>query len=426
MSEKDKGQDHEAYTKLSLPKFLEGEEDAEVTWEIITKRYPNLAPLLREMETAISRAESLLQELKSPYTHILGSSSTLQISDSMEEIYPDRILSSYQSQGVQEDFHEKDVSETNDAKIQVNEEYLVPEEDVHSEFITSKSIEKVYVEEEEIKVITPEVSVQDESEDTKQREDDGSTKNDRNAKNTSGLEGWAKVVDEGVMHSLYPTTESAFILDKDQDDHRAFLASADEKREDSKELEKKCFSSKNNPLHQVITVQDIQEEDPALRRVKTISTLSKVVDTSKHNDAELKAYEKNLIKGTINEPEVLLSVTESEPDGEFKDQSPGRMKNSKTNEIDTQGSGDESITSSDSASHVVKLYRLCEKEKAPEPIFIVNQKMILGGLKYNVTCKALGLISRGSGSSVVDARRKAAKALIQKHRKISKNPSSKN
>lgn len=43
-------------------------EEAEMVWDVIAKRYPNAAPLLREMETAIERAEELLHRLRSaPY-----------------------------------------------------------------------------------------------------------------------------------------------------------------------------------------------------------------------------------------------------------------------------------------------------------------------------------------------------------------------
>ncbi|XP_011057900.1 PREDICTED: uncharacterized protein LOC105148094 [Acromyrmex echinatior] len=54
--------------KLEPPRSLHGVEDAEVIWDTITRRFPNAAPLLCEMETVIERAEDLLQQLKTPCT----------------------------------------------------------------------------------------------------------------------------------------------------------------------------------------------------------------------------------------------------------------------------------------------------------------------------------------------------------------------
>lgn len=52
--------------KLVPPRSLHGVEDAEIIWDTITRRFPQAAPLLCEMETVIERAEDLLQQLKTP------------------------------------------------------------------------------------------------------------------------------------------------------------------------------------------------------------------------------------------------------------------------------------------------------------------------------------------------------------------------
>ncbi|KYQ54861.1 hypothetical protein ALC60_06202 [Trachymyrmex zeteki] len=54
--------------KLEPPRSLHGVEDAEIIWDTITRRFPNAAPLLCEMETVIERAEDLLQQLRTPCT----------------------------------------------------------------------------------------------------------------------------------------------------------------------------------------------------------------------------------------------------------------------------------------------------------------------------------------------------------------------
>ncbi|XP_043529167.1 uncharacterized protein LOC122538814 [Frieseomelitta varia] len=61
--------------KHELPKSLQGTEDAEFVWSMITDRFPNAAPLLCEMETVIDRAEDLLQQLRAPYREIETSTS---------------------------------------------------------------------------------------------------------------------------------------------------------------------------------------------------------------------------------------------------------------------------------------------------------------------------------------------------------------
>lgn len=54
------------HAKLEPPRSLDGVEDAEIIWDTITRRFPQAAPLLCEMETVIDRAEDLLQQLKTP------------------------------------------------------------------------------------------------------------------------------------------------------------------------------------------------------------------------------------------------------------------------------------------------------------------------------------------------------------------------
>ncbi|KAH0955901.1 hypothetical protein HN011_007057 [Eciton burchellii] len=70
--------------RLRAPKSLHGVEDVEVIWDTITRRFPNAAPLLCEMETVIERAEDLLQQLKTPSNHDNDTSSSFHTPDSRE------------------------------------------------------------------------------------------------------------------------------------------------------------------------------------------------------------------------------------------------------------------------------------------------------------------------------------------------------
>lgn len=54
------------HRKLAPPRSLHGVEDAAIVWETITRRFPNAAPLLCEMEAVIERAEDLLEQLRTP------------------------------------------------------------------------------------------------------------------------------------------------------------------------------------------------------------------------------------------------------------------------------------------------------------------------------------------------------------------------
>ena len=67
------GQRDSTCQKNDLPKSLQGAEDAEFVWGLITERFPNAAPLLCEMEAVIDRAEDLLQQLRAPCCREIGS-----------------------------------------------------------------------------------------------------------------------------------------------------------------------------------------------------------------------------------------------------------------------------------------------------------------------------------------------------------------
>ncbi|XP_020290605.1 uncharacterized protein LOC109858101 isoform X2 [Pseudomyrmex gracilis] len=70
--------------RLEPPRSLHGVEDADVIWDTITRRFPNAAPLLCEMETVIERAEDLLRQLKTPCAEESDTSSSFHTPDSRE------------------------------------------------------------------------------------------------------------------------------------------------------------------------------------------------------------------------------------------------------------------------------------------------------------------------------------------------------
>ncbi|XP_043264913.1 uncharacterized protein LOC122404755 [Colletes gigas] len=70
--------------KNDLPKSLQGAEDADIVWGMITERFPNAAPLLCEMEAVIDRAEDLLQQLRAPCQREIETSTSFCTPDSEE------------------------------------------------------------------------------------------------------------------------------------------------------------------------------------------------------------------------------------------------------------------------------------------------------------------------------------------------------
>ncbi|KAL2720642.1 hypothetical protein V1478_010218, partial [Vespula squamosa] len=66
------------------PKSLQKMENADILWKMITKRFPNAAPLLCEMEAVIDRADDLLRQLRRPYNRSVEASSINNLADSGE------------------------------------------------------------------------------------------------------------------------------------------------------------------------------------------------------------------------------------------------------------------------------------------------------------------------------------------------------
>nr|KAF7389443.1 hypothetical protein H0235_017927 [Vespula pensylvanica] len=102
------------------PKSLQKMENADILWKMITKRFPNAAPLLCEMEAVIDRADDLLRQLRRPYNRSVEASNLNNFEDSGES---DEIISLICDESFPED---ADVFEdvaimTNTAETQISE-----------------------------------------------------------------------------------------------------------------------------------------------------------------------------------------------------------------------------------------------------------------------------------------------------------------
>ncbi|KAK2585940.1 hypothetical protein KPH14_010521 [Odynerus spinipes] len=102
------------------PKSLQGMKNADVLWKMITKRFPNAAPLLCEMEAVIDRADNLLRQLRAPYNRSMETSSLNNFMDSEES---DKVISLICDEPFPDDtdvFEDVAVS-TNTAETQISE-----------------------------------------------------------------------------------------------------------------------------------------------------------------------------------------------------------------------------------------------------------------------------------------------------------------
>ena len=111
------GQRDSTCQKNDLPKSLQGAEDAEFVWGLITERFPNAAPLLCEMEAVIDRAEDLLQQLRAPCCREIETSTSFYSPDSEEST---SMISAVGSMILQNESLENDVSKRV-AETQVSE-----------------------------------------------------------------------------------------------------------------------------------------------------------------------------------------------------------------------------------------------------------------------------------------------------------------
>ncbi|KAK1125725.1 hypothetical protein K0M31_005273 [Melipona bicolor] len=111
--------------KHELPKSLQGTEDAEFVWSMITDRFPNAAPLLCEMETVIDRAEDLLQQLRAPCREIETSTSFFtQDSEDTTVMISARESLITENDTVQESDISKNVAEIQVSESSIDEENL--------------------------------------------------------------------------------------------------------------------------------------------------------------------------------------------------------------------------------------------------------------------------------------------------------------
>ncbi|KYN26763.1 hypothetical protein ALC57_03804 [Trachymyrmex cornetzi] len=126
--------------KLEPPRSLHGVEDAEVIWDTITRRFPNAAPLLCEMETVIERAEDLLQQLRTPCTQGNDTSSSFHTPDSRESNATISMISDIESFAEETNVQHCEVTENVEMQLKVHDIHE-KQVDLESQYCSEQSIQ---------------------------------------------------------------------------------------------------------------------------------------------------------------------------------------------------------------------------------------------------------------------------------------------
>ncbi|XP_031771184.1 uncharacterized protein LOC100867434 isoform X2 [Apis florea] len=180
--------------KHELPKSLQGTEDAEFVWSMITERFPNAAPLLCEMEAVIDRAEDLLQQLRAPCREI-ETSTSFCTQDSEEST----AMISAKESATENDIVENDIINKNVAETQVSESSIY-----ETEINLNKSQDSV-IKEQDTESQSLDLITLNNSNIQKHSSEESSlvteTNNYQMVKEAHSLEEWGKIVDNALQEN---------------------------------------------------------------------------------------------------------------------------------------------------------------------------------------------------------------------------------
>ncbi|XP_031771185.1 uncharacterized protein LOC100867434 isoform X3 [Apis florea] len=187
--------------KHELPKSLQGTEDAEFVWSMITERFPNAAPLLCEMEAVIDRAEDLLQQLRAPCREI-ETSTSFCTQDSEEST----AMISAKESATENDIVENDIINKNVAETQVSESSIY-----ETEINLNKSQDSV-IKEQDTESQSLDLITLNNSNIQKHSSEESSlvteTNNYQMVKEAHSLEEWGKIVDNALQENTDESTRT--------------------------------------------------------------------------------------------------------------------------------------------------------------------------------------------------------------------------
>ncbi|XP_048266513.1 uncharacterized protein LOC100648333 isoform X3 [Bombus terrestris] len=415
--------------KYELPKSLQGTEDAEFVWNMITERFPNAAPLLCEMETVIDRAEDLLQQLRAPCREIETSTSFFT-----QDSEDSTVMFSARGSVITENdtIEESDAISKNVAEIQVSESSIderevnlidetqslvTKEQDIGNQssdslMMNSSTAQKFSSDESaSLNVETTEVQSVKETinmfekranfEESKM-ESHSIKKHEDSCITLHRQETCADVGDSVMEIGSHRTASQKFIVDKDDD--LSIQGSGDDSS--SK------IVSQRTPLNIL---------EAYAKRCKIPVEYEYTSDCSHRHKSNVYVIRGNLAgfaatsRGLTEEStknDLAAKILQMIANQEMKDEKLGALVDLTQEELlEIINLGTDGLR--ETAQR--KLYQLCLKKGVPVPKYCVEKMKTYQGLTYIATCSALGYISEGRGVRECVAKKAAADELYRQY-----------
>ncbi|XP_017761432.1 PREDICTED: uncharacterized protein LOC108551694 [Eufriesea mexicana] len=442
--------------KHELPKSLQGTEDAEFVWSMITERFPNAAPLLCEMEAVIDRAEDLLQQLRTPCREI-ETSTSFCTQDSEEST----VMISAKGSLTTESNVESDIVSKNVAEIQVSESSIY-EEEINLNSQSGNSVNK----EQNNGSQSSDSFITNPSYTTKKHFSDASASlnietNTDQIKKMHSLEEWAKIVDNamredtGEVQSVkktinmfekrinskeieienYKNEESCIIL------HRQETCPDDSVGDSTMEIDSDRNLKNQTPIPTMDNVLNVSIKgsgDESLSKIVTQRTPLSVLevyakrckvpieyeyttDSSHRHKSNIYVIRGNFAgfaatcRGLTKEAtknDLAAKILKMIANQQMEDKKPDTLADlTKTELLEIINLGGDDLR--ETAQR--KLYELCLEKGDSVPTYSVEKVKTYQGLTYVATCSALGYTSEGRGVRECVAKKAAADELYHQY-----------
>ncbi|XP_033175799.1 uncharacterized protein LOC100741621 isoform X2 [Bombus impatiens] len=417
--------------KYELPKSLQGTEDAEFVWNMITERFPNAAPLLCEMETVIDRAEDLLQQLRAPCREIETSTSFFT-----QDSEDSTVMFSARGSVITENdtIEESDAISKNVAEIQVSESSIderevnlidetqnlvTKEQDIGNKssdsLMMNSSITQKFssdesaslnVETTEVQSVKKTINMFEKRanfEETKM-ESHSIKKHEDSCITLHRQETCADVGDSVMEIGSHRTASQKFIVDKDDAINLSIQGSGDDSS--SK------IVSQRTPLNILeayakrckIPIEYEYTSDCSHRHKSNVYVI-------RGNFAGFAATSRGLTEESTKN-DLAAKILQMIANQEMKDEKLGALVDLTQEELlEIINLGADGLR--ETAQR--KLYQLCLKKGVPVPKYCVEKMKTYQGLTYVATCSALGYISEGRGVRECVAKKTAADELYHQY-----------
>ncbi|XP_060816296.1 uncharacterized protein LOC132907333 isoform X3 [Bombus pascuorum] len=417
--------------KYELPKSLQGTEDAEFVWNMITERFPNAAPLLCEMETVIDRAEDLLRQLRAPCREIETSTSFFT-----QDSEDSTVMFSARGSVITENdtIEESDAISKNVAEIQVSESSIderevnlidetqnlvTKEQDIGNQssdsLMTNSSTAQKFssdesaslnVETTEVQSVKKTINMFEKRanfEETKM-ESHSIKKHEDSCITLHRQETCADVGDSVMEIGSHRTASKKFIVEKDDAINLSIQGSGDDSSPK--------IVSQRTPLNILeayakrckIPVEYEYTSDCLHRHKSNVYVI-------RGNLAGFAATSRGLTEESTKN-DLAAKILQMIANQEMKDEKLGALVDLTQEELlEIINLGTDGLR--ETAQR--KLYQLCLKKGVAVPKYCVEKMKTYQGLTYVATCSALGYISEGRGVRECVAKKAAADELYRQY-----------